>query len=126
MAGTGHTAIRSMERYFQVTSPLCPLIPQYRNTGASRRRMQRLPARLVPVQDTVPDFLGRLGKPEQIPIFRIDDTFVYEEICVECTTPIGLTHQHDGDWLDLTGLYQSQNLEQFVERAITTRKRHEC
>ena len=69
--------------------------------------MQRLPARIVPMQDTVPNFLRRLGKPEQIPILRIDDTFIDEEIYVDRATPIGLTDQHDGDWLDLTGLYQS-------------------
>ena len=41
--------------------------------------MQRLTPHIVPVQDTVPDFLRRLGRPEQIPILRIDDTFVDEE-----------------------------------------------
>jgi hypothetical protein len=77
----------------------------------------------MPVQDTVPDFLRRLGKPEQIPILRIDDTFIDQEIHVDRPTPIGLTHQHDRDWLDFAGLYQSQNLEQFVERAIASRER---
>jgi hypothetical protein len=46
-----------------------------------------------------------------------------EEIYVDRPTPIGLAYQHNGDWLDLARLYQSQNLEQLVERAITTRKR---
>lgn len=64
--------------------------------------MQRLPARIVPVQDTVPDILRRLGKPEQIPIFSINDTFIDQEIYVDRATPIGLTHQHDRDWFDLT------------------------
>ena len=68
--------------------------------------MQRLTARIVPVQNTVPDFLRRFGKPEQIPILRIDDTFIDEEIHVDRPTPKGLTHQHDGDWLDCAGLYQ--------------------
>jgi len=80
--------------------------------------VQRLTARFVPVQDTVPDVLRCLGKPEQIPILRVDGTFIDQEIHVDRPTPIGLAYQHDGDWLDFAGLYKSQNLEQFVERAI--------
>jgi hypothetical protein len=30
--------------------------------------------RIMPAQNTIPDFLRRLGKPEQIPILRIDNT----------------------------------------------------
>ena len=61
----------------------------------------------MPLQETVPDFLCRLGKPKKISILRIDDAFIDEEIHVDCLTPIGLTHQYDGDWLDFSGLYQS-------------------
>ena len=85
--------------------------------------MQRRTARIMPVQDAVPDFLRGLGKPEQFPILRIDDPFIDEEIDVDRPTPIALTHQHDGDWLDLAGLYQGKNLEQLVERTIATRER---
>src|ERR1700692_1761020 len=121
MTGAGDTAVCSVEGYFQITSPLYPLIlteiaralQQYRNTGASRWRMQRLPARIVPVQDTVPDFLGRLGKPEQFSILRIDNAFIDQEFDIDGTTPIGFAHQYNGDWLDFPRLYESQNLEQF-------------
>jgi hypothetical protein len=65
-------------------------LQQYCNLGISRCGVQRLTARIVPVQDTVPDVLRRIGKPEQIPIFRIDDTFIDEEIQIDRPTPIGL------------------------------------
>jgi hypothetical protein len=61
----------------------------------SRRGMQRLTARFVPVQDSVPDILRRISKPEQIPILRIDGTFIDQEIDVDCPTPIRLAYQHD-------------------------------
>ena len=54
--------------------------------------MQRLTALAMPVQDTVPDFLRRLGEPEQIPILRIDDTFINQKIKVDRATLIGLAH----------------------------------
>lgn len=70
-------------------------------------KVQRIAACIVPAQDTVPYFLGRLGKPEQFPILRIDDAFVHEEIYVEGTTPIGFADQHDRNRLDFSGLYES-------------------
>lgn len=69
--------------------------------------MQRLTTRLVPIQDTVPDVLRGIGKPEQIAILQIDDTLIDEEIQVDRPTPIRFTRQHDRDWLDFASLYQS-------------------
>ena len=77
----------------------------------------------MPVQDAAPDFLRGLGKPEEIPILRIDDTFIDEEIQIDRPAPISLTHQHDWDWLDFSGLHQGKNLEQLIERAIAARER---
>jgi len=73
----------------------------------SRCGVQRLTACLVPVQDTVPDVLRCIGKPEQIPVLQIDDTLIDEEIQVDRPTPVGFTDQHDRDWFDFAGLYQS-------------------
>ena len=50
---------------------------------ALRCGVQRLTARIVPVQDAAPDVLCRFGKPKQIPIFQVDDTFVDEEIHID-------------------------------------------
>ena len=112
--------------YFPIPNKLHGALQQCYDTAISRCSVQRLTARFVPVQDTVPDVLRCLGKPEQIPILRIDGAFIDKEIHVDRPTPIGLAYQHDGDWLDFAGLHQSQNLEQFVERAIASRERNQC
>src|SRR5208283_4230928 len=74
------------------------------------------------MQYTIPDLLGRFGKPEQFAIFLIYHAFVDQEIQIDRLAPVALAHQDDGDRLDLACLYERQHLEQFVEGAIPPRK----
>ena len=53
----------------------------------------------------------------------IDDTLIGQKLKVDRPAPKGLANHDDGDRLDFSGLYQCQNLEQFVESTITTRER---
>ena len=75
--------------YCLILTKTAGALQQCCNPGISRCGVQRLTACLVPVQDTVPDVLRCIGKPEQIPVLQIDDTLIDEEIQVDRPTPIG-------------------------------------
>ena len=65
MTGSGDAAIGSMEGYFQLTLPnICQAEPAPGRRDLSSGRLQRLSARMMPMQDTVPYFIRRLGEPE--------------------------------------------------------------
>ena len=69
----GDAAVGAVKRQFQRILLSCAMIPFSRN-------VQGLAADIVPMQDSIPDLLGRFCKPEQFAIFLIYDAFVDQKI----------------------------------------------
>lgn len=60
----------------------------------------------MPALDAVPDLLGRLGKPEQIPVFQVNDSFIDQEIDIDGATPKRFAYEYDRYRLYLSRLYE--------------------
>ena len=85
--------------------------------------VQRLAADIMPMQDAIPNLLGRFGKPEKFAVFLIYDAFVDQEIEIDGLTPKALAHQDDRNRPDFACLNEREYFEQFVDGAIPARKR---
>ncbi len=76
-----------------------------------------------PFLDAGPDLFGGLRVPEKFPILGIDHALVRQVVEIDDVAPVGFAHEHDRHGLDLARLAEGQDLEQFVERAVTAGKR---
>src|ERR1700735_3289801 len=76
----------------------------------------------VPTHDSIPDVLRRFREPEQLAILRIDDALLDHEIDIDRAPPVAFADQNDRYRLDRAGLNESEDSEQFVERAVTAGK----
>ena len=63
------------------------------------------------------------AEPKQLAILRVDDAFFDQKIEIDGAAPKRFADQDHRDWLDLSRLNQRQNLEQFVECAVSPGKR---
>ena len=88
----------------------------------SGRSVERLSGGFIPAQDAVPGLLRGFGEPKELAILEIDDAFLDQIVEIDGATPEMFADQHDGYRLDFPGLNESENLEQFVERAVAVGK----
>src|SRR5690242_14946070 len=77
------------------------------------------------MQNAVPGFLGGFREPEQFPVLRIDHALVDQKVEIDRAPPIALAYEHNGQWLDFSGLYQRKDFKQLIESAEAARKGHE-
>jgi hypothetical protein len=80
----------------------------------------------MPVQDAVPDILSGFGKPEQFPVFQVDDAFVDQKFHVGRSPPVPLAYEHHRNRLDFSSLDQREYLKQFIESTVATWEGDQC